>query len=192
MAVGDQIDYAKYLAMVPVAWRITPSWEDTNVTVYLASCSFVAKIRVTSVLWRTSKLDFTAYYYNGSSWIYVYSKSLSQKNSGSQEQYYYHNREAEGTTSADQHQHHLWKFVVTMDHPGSAHGYFNIWAGGLETMTQNEYNSYFKGNKIHGINCTYSTSSSDIAFVSANHPSIHRGTPISIASNTHKYICHEA
>lgn len=192
MAVGDVINYANYKAMYPSAWRTNPQWTDTNLTVYLASCSFVVRARATSVWLRTGTCTVTAYYYNGSSWVHAYTLSASQKNGGTTDRKAYHNRAAEGTTSGDSHQHHCWKFVVSMSHPGSAHGYFTIWAAGIETMTEAEYNSYFKGKYIHGVSCSYQVNGTESAFLSAHHPSVHRGTPISIASGTAKYICHEA
>lgn len=192
MAVGDLITYDNYRAMVPMTWRITPQWSDTNLTVHLASCSFVVRARVTSVLFRTGSCTVTAYYYNGSTWVHAYTLSVSQTNAGSKEQKGYHNRATEGTTSGDSHNHHLWKFVVSMSYPGSAHGYFDIWSAGVETMTKSEYDSYFKGGKIHGIKGTYVVNTTDSAFLATYHPGVMRGTPISIASGTHKYICHEA
>jgi len=191
MAVGDEINYANYKAMVPTAWRTTPSWTDTNVTVYLSSCSFVAQIRVTSVWFRKSRIWLTSYYYNGYSWVQAYTGYLSESGGSSDSTKYYHNRADEGITSADQHQHHLWKFVISMDPEGSSHGHFNIWAGGLETMNETEYNNYFKGHKIHGIVCSYSDSSTDSNWVSSKYPLANRGTKISIADGTYKNICYE-
>lgn len=192
MATGDKINYANYKAMVPGAWRITPSWKDTNKTIYLSACSFVIQIRVTSVWFRKSRIWLTAYYYNGSSWVQAYTGYISKSGGSSGDAKYYHNRADEGTTSGDSHQHHLWKFVIAMDPEGSSHGYFNIWAGGLETMNETEYNNYFKGNKIMGVKCAYSDSSSDSAFVASNHPSTNKGTKISVSAGTHKYICYES
>jgi len=192
MAVGDLINYANYKEMAGGSWRLTPSWEDTDKTVYLASCCFVVRIRCTSVLWRTSKMTLNAYYYNGSSWVRAYENTISQKNAGTTSQFYYHNRADEGTTSTDQHQHHLWKFVISNTiHPGSSHTYFELWAGGMETMNETEYNSYFKGQKLMGINCSYSDSSSDTDWVNNKYPSVYKGTPIGVSSGTYKYLCYE-
>lgn len=195
MAAGDQITYANYKAMVPEAWRITPSWADQNRTVYLASCSFVIQIRVVSVFLRSASMDIDAYFYNGSGWTLAFSDDVSVSGSyGDESKKFYHNRAAEGTTSGDSHQHHLWKFVIhNVSYAGSAHAYFNIWAGGLETMTEAEYNSYFKGHEIMGIVCQFDdTETVDANFVAVHHPSTHKNTEIAISTGTYKWMCYEA
>ena len=192
MAVGDEINYANYKAMVTAAWRISNSWGNQDITIYLSACSFVIQAKCNSVLFRSSSIDVNAYYYSGSSWVYAYNLHLTL--SGAQNPIStkaYHNRADEGTTTGDQHQHHLWKFVVNMSWAGSAGADFVLWASGLETMNETEYNSYFKGEKLMGIKCEYKTGVTDSSFVLTNHPSTLKGTPISISSGTYKYICYE-
>ena len=192
MAAGDKINYANYKAMVPVVWRIEQSWSEPNgKTIYISSCSFIVQIKASSVLLRNARIAFNAYYYNGSAWVFAYSESATVQGINSKTFKFFHNRESEGSTNADQHQHHLWKYVMESSSTGSASTEFRIWLGGLETMTETEYNSYFKGKPIHGIKCECKTGVSDASFVASNHPSVNRGTPISIASGTYKYICHE-
>lgn len=192
MAVGDQINYANYKAMVPTAWRIEKEWSEPNgKTIYISSCSFVVRIEADSVLFRKARIAFKAYYYNGSAWVHAYDGSATVQGINNKTVRFYHNRGAEGSTAGDQHQHHLWKYVMESSSSGSAYTKLKIWLGGLETMTENEYDNYFYGRLLMGVKCGYNASTNDTAFVASNYPSVYKGTPISISSGTYKYLCYE-
>lgn len=192
MAVGDLITYDNYKAMVPEVWRIEQSWSEPNgKTIYISSCSFIVQIEASSVLFRNARIAFNAYYYNGSAWVYAYSGSATVQGINSKTLQFFHNREAEGSTDADQHQHHLWKYVMESTSSGSAWTKLKIWLGGLETMTVNEYDTYFYGHLLMGVKCEYNDGTTDTAFVASNYPSVYKGTPVSISSGTYKYLCYE-
>ena len=192
MSVGDLITYDNYKAMVSSSWRIEQSWSGPNgKTIYISSCSFIVQIKASSVLFRSARIAFDAYYYDGSAWVFAYSGSATVQGINSKTLQFFHNRESEGSTDDDQHQHHLWKYVMESSSSGSASTELKIWLGGLETMTENEYNTYFKGNKIMGLKCEYNDNTTDTAFVASNYPSVYRGTPVSISSDSHKYLCYE-
>ena len=194
MAVGDVINYANYKAIAPTSWSLNLDWTDENKTIYLSACSFVLKIKVTSVWFRKSRIWLTSYYYNGSAWVQAYTGYLSESGGSSNEAYFYHNRSTEGSTTEDQPQHHLWKFVIEMDPEGSSHGYFNIWAGGLEMMSETEYNTNFKGEKLQGIRCVWGDELNyiDSTWISSWHSKVNKGTPISISSGTYKWLGFES
>lgn len=200
MASGDLINYANYRAMRDdSAWTASNTWTDsTSFTVYISAPSFIVRARVSSVLFRSNWVKVTASYYNGSGWTTVFTDRQAYKSgAGSAEWKFYHNRAKEGTSAEDAHMHHLWKFVVNMrGKDGSAHGYFDLWCGGIEMMTESEWNSYVKGsgnNKIKwckpGWSVLGGTYRSDAEFIAGERPSAHRGTPISVASGTYRYMC---
>lgn len=159
------------------SWRASSTFTDSNVTFYINSCSWIIRARVSSVALRSNWVNITAYYYNGSSWVKAYEPrgnngyTVYKHGSGSQELKFYHNRGAEGSTSGDAHMYHIWKIVIQMrGKDGSAHGYFDYWLGGLEMMTEGEYNSYFKGKPVRYCKFGYSTSSNDTTWATNNDP----------------------
>lgn len=203
MASGDVINYSNYKAMYPSAWRYSHTWTDSSVTIYVNASSFVIRARVSSVLFRSNWVNVTASYWNGSSFVQAYAPRNNNgyttyaKGANSSSWSGYHNRSSEGTTSGDQHQIQLWKLVISMrGKDGSAHGYFDIWCGGLETMTESEYNNYFKGRLIKYSSGDWfqkgNTYASDAAFIAGQKPSNWRGTPISIASGTANKLCYSS
>lgn len=171
------------------AWRISKTITDTSTTIYICACSFVTRARVSSVLFRSNWVDVTAYYYNGSTWVQAYAPRGNNGHtvyaSGKKDAEWklYHNRSAEGTTSGDQHMYHLWKYVVQMrGKDGSAHGYFDYWIGGIEMMTEAEYNSYFRYKPIKFCNNSDATGVNDTTFPQIYRPSGKRGTAITSAN----------
>ena len=174
-------------------WKASKTWTDSSFTVFLVGSSWVIAARVSSVLLRENWVDITAYYYNGSTFVQAYAPRNNSghtayySNKGSQTVKFYHNRSAEGTTSGDVPNATLWKIVVSMKGAhGSAHGYFDCYVGGVGLFTDGEYESICKNQKIKWANPDYwqlgGTYTSESAFISAERPMAHRGTPISISN----------
>ena len=185
--MADKINFANYKAKVRdgSAWVASTSITDTNKTFVVCAPSFRCVASVSSVALRSNWVRLTAGYWNGSGWTTVLSGWEAYKSGkGSASFSFNHNREAEATDSVDSPFHNIWKLDVTMKgKDGSAHGYFDIWLGGIEMMTQNEYNETCLGRKIQcckpdwwGMGGTYSTPEQ---CVSAQRPSVFRGNPLS-------------
>ena len=184
---GELINFANYKAKVRngSAWVASTSITDTNKTFVVCAPSFRCVASVSSVALKSNWVRLTAGYWNGSSWTTVLLGWEAYKSGkGSASFSFNHNREAEATDSEDSPFHNIWKLDVTMKgKDGSAHGYFDIWLGGIEMMTQNEYNETCLGRKIQcckpdwwGMGGTYSTPEQCVA---AQRPSVFRGNPLS-------------
>lgn len=166
------------------SYRIT----DTNRTLVVFAPSFRCVGSVESVLFRSNWVRLTASYWNGSGWTTVLSGWEAYKSGkGSASFSFNHNRETEATDSVDSPFHNIWKLDVTMKgKDGSAHGYFDVWWGGIEMMTQNEYTETCEGRKIQYCrpecwdigNGSYSSVDTCIA---EQRPSVFRGNPINSA-----------
>lgn len=149
---GEIINFANYKSKV----RNGSSWvgsyriTDTNRTLVVFAPSFRCVASVSSVLFRSNWVRLTASYWNGSGWTTVLSGWEAYKSGAGNASFSFnHNREAESTDAEDSPFHNIWKLDVTMKgKDGSAHGYFDVWWGGIEMMTENEYNETCKGRKI--------------------------------------------
>lgn len=188
--MASPLNYANIVAKCPSGWTYSSTITDSSQTVYINACSWVIQARVSSVALRSNWVNITAYYYNGSTWVQAYAPrnnndyTVYKSGKGDQSLKFYHNRSAEGTTSGDQHLYQMWKIVVEMKgKDGSAHGYFDYYVGGIEKMTETEYNSYFRYKPIKWIPVTVSTSSSDSAFPTAYRPRNAKGTIKITATN---------
>jgi hypothetical protein len=185
---GEIINYANYMTVVGnnlPNWIHTYNLTDTNKTIIAVAPSFRCVASVSSVLFRSNWVRLTASYWNGSGWTTVLSgKEVSKSGAGSASFSFNHNREKESTDPEDNPHYHIWKLDVTMKgKDGSAHGYFDLYCGGLERMSENEYNEVFKGKKIQCCKPDYwtvgGTYASAEACVAAQRPSVFRGTPLS-------------
>lgn len=185
---GELIDFANYKALVRdgSSWVGTHRETDTSRTLIVCAPSFRCVASVQSVLFRSNWVRLTASYWNGSSWTPVLSgweASASGANSDSFS--FNHNREAEASDDEDNPHYNIWKLDVTMKGAdGSAHGYFDVWWGGIEMMTDNEYEETCKGRKIQYCrpecwaigNGQYSSVDTCVA---EQRPSMFRGNPLS-------------
>lgn len=187
---GEIINFANYKSKV----RNGSSWvgsyriTDTNRTLIVFAPSFRCVASVSSVLFRSNWVRLTASYWNGSGWTTVLSGWEAYKSGAGNASFSFnHNRETEATDSVDSPFHNIWKLDVTMKgKDGSAHGYFDVWWGGIEMMTENEYNETCKGRRIQHCrpecwdigNGSYSSVDTCI---SQQRPSVFRGTPLSSA-----------
>lgn len=181
------INFANYKSKVRdgSAWVGSYSMTDTNKTLIIVAPSFRMVASVESVLLRSNWVRVTGSYWNGSGWTTAFSDWEAYKSGkGSASFSFNHNREAEATDSCDSPFHNIWKLDVTMKgKDGSAHGYFDVWYGGIEMMTQNEYNETCLGRKIQcckpdywGVGGTYASAE---ACVAGQRPSVFRGNPLS-------------
>ena len=181
------INFANYKSKVRdgSAWVGSYSMTDTNKTLIIVAPSFRMVASVESVLLRSNWVRVTGSYWNGSGWTTAFSDWEAYKSGkGSASFSFNHNREAEATDSCDSPFHNIWKLDVTMKgKDGSAHGYSDVWYGGIEMMTQNEYNETCLGRKIQcckpdywGVGGTYASAE---ACVAGQRPSVFRGNPLS-------------
>ena len=163
------------------SYRLT----DTSKTIVICSPSFRMVASVESVLFRSNWVRVTGSYWNGSGWTTAFSDWEAYKSGkGSASFSFNHNRETEATDSCDSPFHNLWKFDISMrGADGSAHGYWDVWYGGIEMMTTNEYDETCKGRLIQcckpdywGVGGTYASAE---ACVAGQRPSVFRGNPIS-------------
>ena len=188
---GEIINFANYKSKIRdgSSWVASTRIEDTNKTFVVCAPSFRCVASVSSVLFRSNWVRLTASYWNGSGWTTVLSGwEAYKKGAGSASFSFNHNREAESTDEEDSPFHNIWKLDVTMKgKDGSAHGYFDIWCGGIEMMTENEYNETCKGRKIQyckpdwwGVGGTYASAE---ACVAGQRPSVFRGNALSSAYN---------
>lgn len=192
------LNYSGIVAQCPSGWTETGTITDKNQTFYINACSWVIQARVSSVLLRSNWVNITAYYYNGSTWVQAYAPrgnngyTVYKSGKGDQSLKFYHNRSAEGTTSGDQPLYQMWKIVVQMrGKDGSAHGYFDWYVGGIEKMTEAEYNSHFRWKPIKRIYIEVRTPDNgynDTNFPSAFRPSAGRGSRIDVATGNIK-VC---
>ena len=184
---GEIINFANYKSKVRdgSAWVGSYSMTDTNKTLIIVAPSFRMVASVESVLLRSNWVRVTGSYWNGSGWTTAFADWEAYKSGkGSASFSFNHNREAEATDSCDSPFHNIWKLDVTMKgKDGSAHGYFDVWYGGIEMMTQNEYNETCLGRKIQcckpdywGVGGTYASAE---ACVAGQRPSVFRGNPLS-------------
>ena len=191
--MASPLNYANISAQCPSGWTETGTITDSSQTIYINACSWVIQARVSSVALRSNWVNITAYYYNGSTWVQAYAPrnnngyTVYKSGKGDQSLKFYHNRSAEGSTSGDQHLYQMWKIVVAMrGKDGSAHGYFDYYVGGIEKMTETEYNSYFRYKPIKAIPVLASTSYNDSNFPSQFRPSAWRGARIDVATGNIK------
>lgn len=184
---GEIINFANYKSKVRdgSAWVGSYSMTDTNKTLVIVAPSFRMVASVSSVALRSNWVRVTGSYWNGSGWTTAFSGWEAYcKGRGSDSFSFNHNRETEASDSCDSPFHNIWKLDVTMKgKDGSAHGYFDVWYGGIEMMTQNEYNETCLGRKIQcckpdywGVGGTYATAE---ACVAGQRPSVFRGNPLS-------------
>lgn len=188
--MASPFTYANIVAQCPSGWTYSSTITDSNQTIYINGCSWVIQARVSSVLLRSNWVEITAYYYNGSTWVQAYAPrgnnghTVYKSGKGDQSLKFYHNRSAEGTTSGDQPLYQMWKIEVKMrGKDGSAHGYFDWYVGGIEKMTNAEYNSYFRYKPIKYVPVYVTNSSNDTTFPTLYRPSSHRGAALGTQAN---------
>lgn len=183
--MASPLTYANIKAHCQSGWVTSGMITDSSQTIYITGCSWVIQARVSSVALRSNWVEITAYYYNGSTWVQAYAPrgnnghTVYKSGKGDQSLKFYHNRSAEGTTSGDQPLYQMWKIEVKMrGKDGSAHGYFDWYVGGIEKMTEAEYNSYFRYKPIKFIQIEVASNYGDDAFVARNRPRNYRGWKI--------------
>ena len=203
MASGDLINYANFRSMHGVSWDAVSSSSERvngNQTIFICGISFCVGMYINSAwLWDGITVDWTVSYYNGSSWVTVLNerKSTDGVNRGYWT-YFYHNRSAEGTSSQDRPNYHLWKVTLTrVSSTGDCSHRIHVWVGGIATMTRTEYENVRKNSNgvlrlIKGYRPGYwrqgGTYGSDGAFLAGEAPQSKAGTPISTTTGTYKWI----
>lgn len=146
------ITFASYKAKTGrdgTAWVGSYSMTDTNKTIVMCAPSFRIVCTAKSVLFRDNWIRLDGYYWDGSvdsnnnpQWKPAFTGWEASVSGANETSFSFnHNREKESSDNEDQPHYHIWKFVVTMRGAnGSAHSYFDVWWGGIEMMTDNEYN----------------------------------------------------
>lgn len=189
MAVqGKTINWSNYSGAVSATWR---NKYDTNAqtgamypTIYVYAPAFYAVAKAFgSGLWGWHYAALTIYYLNSSGgWTQVWSDSCDIRGVGEMNSVSWsHNYN--GGSSGDVHDIHTWKVVGDLH--GDGKGRLQIEYGGIEVCGESWYNTYCKpsgGKLIKGISCGVSSSSYETT-------GSNRGTPISEASGTYKWIC---
>lgn len=198
MARGDLINYANFRSMHGVSWDAVSSSSERvngNQTIYICGISFCVGMYINSAwLWDGITVDWTVSYYNGSSWVTVLNerKSTDGVNRGYWT-YFYHNRKAEGTSSGDNPNYHLWKVTLTrVSSTGDCSHFLDVYVGGPAMLNETEYNNVCKGKLMKGYRPGYwrkgGTYSSDDAFLAGESPQTKRGTSISVSTGTYKWL----
>lgn len=191
MAVqGKIINWTFYKEAAGGSWRSTydsGKAGDLQTTRYVYAPAFRAAVNVYgSGLWGAHNGALTVYYLNSSGgWTQAASLECSEaRGSGSDKGVnFYHNYD--GGSSGDVHNIHTWKVVIWSS--GDGDGRLRIWAGGIEMCTPSWYNANCKtpgttGILIKGISGGISSSSYETT-------GSRRGTPITEASGSWKWIC---
>lgn len=187
---GRFISWSSYSDVVPATWRSTYDTGKTSAavypTIYVYAPAFQAEATAYgSGLWGWQYAGLTVSYLNSSGgWTQAWSDSTTARGGGkSSTVEWKHN--FSGGYSGDVHDIHTWKVVG--DIHGDGDGRIRVWVGGIEVCSASWYNKYCKpagtyGRQIRGISGGYSTSSYETT-------GSRRGTPISEASGTYKWIC---
>lgn len=194
------VDYDNFKAIHGESWdAVMPNEEviDGNQTIFICGLSFKVGMYINSGwLWDGITVDWTVSYYNGSSWVTTVNerKSTDGVNRGYWT-YFYHNRSAEGTSSGDRSNHHLWKVTLTrVSSTGDCSHRIHVWVGGIAMMTRAEYNDvcYPKYNFMRAYRPDYwrlgGTYGSADAFLAGESPQARRGTPLSTETGTYKWL----
>lgn len=151
---GELINFANYKSLVRdgSSWVGSYSMTDTSKTIIMCAPSFRIVCEANSVLFRNNWITLSGSYWNGSTWVSAFSDWRAEASHISSDSFSFnHNREAESTDAEDNPHYHIWKLVVTMKGvDGSAHSSFGAWWGGIEMMTENEYNEVCQGKVIRG------------------------------------------
>ena len=190
---GELINYSNYKSLVRdgSAWTYEVQIQDENKTYVVCAPSFRCVCEVSSVFLRDNWIQLVASYWNGTGWTQTYSNRLEKSGANSGSFSFNHNREQESSDDEDRPTYNLWKLDVSMKGAnGSAHSRFKLWCGGIEMMTQNEYNETCIDRKIQcckpdywGMGGTYATAEQCVA---AQRPSVFRGTPLT--SETYRFM----
>ena len=181
--------------MVPAAWRDSAS--STGRTTYVYCCAAPA-IQAEVYLrgsgwWGYQEGSLTSWFWNGSQWVQAYHKYDYFKGSNQTGTFVFRHNYNGGSTD-DVHDIHLWKFEMYLQ-DGYGGASFHLYTGGLEMVPESIYNNYFVGRYLKALSGRkYRIGSgydyvSDSAFLEAQGYSVYRGTPISIASGTYKFLC---
>lgn len=153
-------------------------------TIYVSAAAFEAHAQATgSGLWGWQYAALTIYYLNSSGgWTQAWSNSCTARGAGKVNSVFWNHNYYDGS-SGDIHDIHTWKVVG--DIHGDGKGMIYISAKGIGSCTNSWYDTYCKpsgGRLIRGISGIVSSSSYET-------PASKRGTPISEASGTYKWIC---
>lgn len=198
MAKGDLINYTNFKAMHGESWDAVLSDEDVingDQTLFICGLSFIVSLYADPSFWGAElKVNWTVSYYNGSSWVTVLDEDKST--AGMQYGYwanFYHNRSAEGTSSQDMPNYHLWKVTLTRLSGSSAYTcMLRAYVGGIATMTETEYNNVCKGKLMKAYRPDYwrqgGTYGSADEFLAGESPQVRKGTLISVATGTYKWL----
>lgn len=217
MAKGDLISYSNLCSMLDATkWRcfVAESFYG-NIMLYAIAPSIYCTMsaHITGLFssldtgWSVQRYDPEV----EGNWSTVKSFSLSvRQNERDKADYFYHNISRLGTTAGDVSDVHLWKFTgsVTWTQGSNWYAHLGLYCGGVERMTEDEFNSVCKFNKdgslkhIKGLkpmiyavstassdgdNISYRISEDEIIAEYTSNPL--RGTEIGIASGTFKYCC---
>ena len=185
MARGDLINYTNHKAMAGASWMITTS---SGGTYFVFAPSFEAYAYAKgSWLWGSQQAHVHVSYWNGSGWTDVLTWDNGVRGSGNSTSYTWRHMYG-GGSSGDQPGIHIWRVYIASSGDGS--GNVHLYAGGIELWSEDQYNSYCKGNLLRGVRIGIYASSSSIESLIASHgPAALRGTPISVSSGTYRYLC---
>ena len=180
---GQTINWSNY--NVSDYWRQTYDTGKTSAavypTVYVFAPTWQAEAKAYgSGLWGWQYAALTAYYLNDyGEWTQVWSKSCETRGASNEKRVLLRHNYGESNVQ-DPHHMHTWKLVGDLHGDGS--GRIIITAGGIENYNDSQYNMRCKDGYISGISGGLSTSSYETT-------GSNRGTPISVASGTYKWIC---
>ena len=179
---GESINYTNICNSIGNSnW--TNEWEMKQGTMYVSCHCIAVQAHVSSVLFRSADCSFTAYYWNGSSWVQWASDSVSKSGAGSVNSNWYDNRLTGGDVNT-RHQYCLHKIVITGSASGSADYFCRVRIAGIGRLAayegENGYNTDCKNQLMKYCNpSTYWTNES--TFMSQASPGSHRGIQITNA-----------
>ena len=187
---GKTIAWSNYTGEVSASWRSTydsGKAGDLQTTRYVYAPAFEAQVNVYGAgLWGAHNGALTVYYLNSSGgWTQAASLECSEARGGGSDKAVIWKHNYSGGSSGDVHDVHTWK--VNIWSSGDGDGRLRIWVGGIEMCSASWYHTYCVpagtyGRRIRGISGGYSSSSYETT-------GSRRGTPISGASGTYKWIC---
>ena len=195
---NELINLANYQSKYGSGWFKTYTAENWDTTIICNAPNICAEVYVkTAAAFREASITVGCYYFDGSEWKNVWTKSLSCKGGSGYDNFRWsHNRTAESYPNQSNGNYHMWGFVIDGSNEAKNSWYgVNFWMGGMGLFTQNEYDTHFKDKEIRYCRCdeiwsisSGSTYTSLDAFIDGESPSLYRGTPITETNG--KYVVH--
>lgn len=185
MAGGDIINYANFKAMYPATSWVATRTSNTGASswVYVFAPSFEAYAQAKgSGLWGAQIARLNIGYWNGSDWTTVLDWNKEVRASGNSTSNTWRHMYS-GGSSGDNPLVHLWR--VRVNSAGDGSGSVHLYVGGIERWSEDQYNTYCKGNLLRGNRIGIYTSLTD--FIETYSPEAFRGTPID--STTARGLC---